>query len=369
LKSQCRWCGAEVDSSLLTCPGCGATVERARHTTQSGWTELPPIMDMAKLRVGNSTCQIKGTYVPVADFNLSAGDRVYFTHHTLLWRDTQVAIRRKSLSGAWSRMFAGLPIVMAEAEGPGHVAFSRDEPGELIALPLNAGQSIDVAEHLLLLATASVTYDWFTSGIWYTTSNGKEQETHYPLGQFMDRFTAGSEPGLLLLHAGGNVFVRELAAEQTLLVKPKSLVYKDRTVRMGLRPEALMTSRFGMSRLMWLQLEGPGRVALQSAYEPIEDEGRAILDHSMIFIRQTATEIIARRAVQPFPTSIAQPSPDVPHHVDPRHDLIAKIAIEFLVGGQISTGKMERLMEIAAQHGLTAYDVRLIVNHVKSHGK
>ena len=54
-----------------------------------------------------------------------------------------------------------MPLVMTQAQGPGHIAFSRDAPGEMIALPLQPGQAVDVREHFFLVATANVTYDWF----------------------------------------------------------------------------------------------------------------------------------------------------------------------------------------------------------------
>ena len=44
-------------------------------------------------------------------------------------------------------------------------------------------------------------------------------------------------PGLLLLHAGGNVFVRTLAAGETIMVKPPALLFKDPTVGMQLHVE------------------------------------------------------------------------------------------------------------------------------------
>ena len=78
----------------------------------------------------------------------------------------------------------------------------------MIALPLQPGQAVDVREHLFLVATANVTYDWFQANIWYNTRSGNETETHYPLGMFMDRFFAPTAPGLLLLHSAGNAFVR-----------------------------------------------------------------------------------------------------------------------------------------------------------------
>jgi uncharacterized protein (AIM24 family) len=275
-RTKCPWCAEVIDAHQLSCPRCGATLDAAVEVSETGWKQLPGRKDMAKLQFGDSFCQIEGVYVPVADVNLAAADSIYFTHHVLLWKDPQVNISAMSLSGAWKRMFAGLPLVMMQAQGPGHIAFSRDAPGEMIALPLEPGDSIDVREHLFMLATGNVAYDWFMTNIWYTTKSGDDKETHYPVGAFMDRFTAPESPGLLLLHAAGNVLVRQLAAGETLLVKPTALIFKDPTVEMQLHFEH---PRVGFSmwgswgnRYVWLRLWGPGRVAVQSAFERMEGE-------------------------------------------------------------------------------------------------
>jgi uncharacterized protein (AIM24 family) len=286
----CTWCGQTTDGTALACPACGAQVDVRDIVSKSGWTELPGRKDMAKLQFGRSFCQVEGTYVPVADMNLAAGDSIYFAHHVLLWMDGQVKVSAMSLKGAWKRMLAGMPLIMTQAEGPGHIAFSRDAPGELIALPIQPGQAVDVREHLFLVATSTVTYDWLPSNIWFTTREGNENETHYPLGMFLDRFTAPQVPGLLLLHAAGNVFVRQLAQGQTILVKPTALLFKDPTVRMQLhfeRPAGTWRSwRSWGDRYIWLRLWGPGRVAVQSAFEPVEDNGRNISSHSGATERQ-----------------------------------------------------------------------------------
>src|SRR4051812_20786265 len=212
---QCQWCGANVDARATSCPACGAPLDVRLLETRSGWYEMPPIKDMARLQFGQSFCQVEGKYVPVADFNLAGGDSVYFTHHILLWKDPQVDIRAMSMRGAWKRLFAGLPLIMTEAHGPGHIAFSRDEPGEMLALPLHPGYGVDVREGVFMLATGQVTYDWFSTGIWFRTRSGDDTETHYPIGMFMDRFLAPQAPGLLLLHGAGNVFVRRLGPGET----------------------------------------------------------------------------------------------------------------------------------------------------------
>jgi len=256
--------------------------------TRSEWIELPGRKDMAKLQFGNSYCQIEGAYVPVADMNLAPEDSVYFSHHVLLWMEPQVHVSAMSMKGAWKRLMAGLPIIMTQAQGPGHIAFSQDKPGEMIALPLQPGQSVDVREHIFLVATGQVAYDWFNTGIWFSTKNGDETETHYPMGMFMDRFSSPTTPGLLLLHAGGNVFVRDLLPGHSILVKPTALLFKASTVQMQLHIEQPRSTKSSWSswvstwnnRHLWLRLTGPGRVAVQSAFEYIEDNGRNISSHS-----------------------------------------------------------------------------------------
>jgi hypothetical protein len=39
-----------------------------------------------------------------------------------------------------------------------------------------------------------------------------------------------------------------------------------------------------------------------------------------------------------------------------------------MVAGQIPSSAMQPLLDFAAQHGLSAYDVRLIIKHVQSKG-
>jgi uncharacterized protein (AIM24 family) len=273
----CPWCHHAFDASAASCPACGAPVDVRKVITKSGWTELPPIKDMTRIQFGQSTCQIEGNFVPVADFNLHAVDGVYFAHHLMLWKDDASTISAMPMKGGWKRMLAGLPLVMTQASGPGKIAFSKDKPGELVALPLDPNQSVDVREHVFMVATSSILYDWFQTGIWFSTRNGNDTETHWPIGMFMDRFTGGSTPGLLLLHGAGNVFVRNLEPGQSILIKPTALLFKDRSVRMHLHFEhpagSWQSWRSWGNRYLWLRLTGPGRVAVQSHFEHMEDPG------------------------------------------------------------------------------------------------
>jgi uncharacterized protein (AIM24 family) len=224
---------------------------------------------MARLQVGRSHCQVEGTFVPVADFTLAEGDWVYFGHHVLLWMDPDIRVSTMPMAGGWRRMMGGLPVVMVQAPGPGHIAFSSDEPGEMVALPIQPGQSVDVREHAFVVATGNVSYDIFDPNIYVSMGSGKEREQHYPVGVFMDRFTAASTPGLVLLHARGNVLLRHLGPDDTILIHPSALFFKDPSVEMHLHAE-YPASTGGLSwsgGFLWLRLYGPGRVAIRSAFE------------------------------------------------------------------------------------------------------
>lgn len=272
----CGWCRAPFEAGARNCSRCGTEVGLATIGTRSGWIELPGRKDMSKIQIGDSFCQITGSYVPVADFNLVKDDWVHFWHHVLLWKEPGVEIFTTSSSGEWKRMFGGRPLIRSVAKGPGHIAFSQDTPGELVSVPLSPGQGVDVRENLFLAATYYVRIDCFIANIWYMTGSGGALKTHHPIGELMDRFCAEDEPGLLLLHAAGNVFVRHLRAAETILIKPRSLIFKDPDVKMNLHiedsgPTDVPGSKPVVSRHIWLRLTGPGRVAVQSVFSRHDD--------------------------------------------------------------------------------------------------
>ena len=275
----CPYCRIPSDGTGGTCPHCGAPVDITERVSDSGWAEQPPIRDMARIHFSRSTCQIVGKYVPVAEMSLHEDDWVYFSHHVLLHTDPRVRLDAMRMASPWNRKKAGMPLIMMTARGPGHIAFSADAPGETIAVPLQHNQAVDVVEHRFLVATGNVNYQWENSGIWFTTQSGDDTEYHYPLGRTMDRFWAQGGPGLLLLHAPGNTFIRDLAPGQRICVQPSGLLWKDPTVRMFLhfeypRGQYWFSSSRWQAKTVWLTLQGPGRVAIQSVFERPEMVGQ-----------------------------------------------------------------------------------------------
>jgi hypothetical protein len=223
----CLYCRLESDGGATTCPHCGAPVDVAERVSRSGWVEQPPIRDMTRLRFGHSSCQISGSYVPAAEMRLGAGDSVSFPHHALLHADPGVDLGLMRMPQGWQRSKVGLPVYVMNATGPGHLAISADEPGETIAVPMPPGHTVDVTEHRFLAATGNLRYDWLQSGIWFTTKDGDSRIHHYPLGG-----------AYLSLH----------------------------TER----------SRGGSGYFMWVELRGPGRVAIKSTFGPAGWNGKIV---------------------------------------------------------------------------------------------
>jgi len=229
------------------------------------------------LRVADITIAIDGELVPVVDIMLGKQMPIYFEHHILLWKHPGVQLGFKSLKGAARRFFAGLQILMTEAQGPGNIAFSRDSVGQIVPLRLQQGQTVEVREHQFLMATSNVDYNC-------TFVKGAANILFSSTGLFIDQFTAANGEGLVLLHGYGNVFEKTLAPGQALDVEPGAWLWKDPSVQMttttvagSQRGGGLMGAIGGLmagSSILLNRFIGPGRIGLQSmTYHPPQAEG------------------------------------------------------------------------------------------------
>jgi uncharacterized protein (AIM24 family) len=255
---ECQWCKAQNESGRTSCATCGAPLDEKDRVTDSGWTEAPRLRDLTEFRFSNSSCQIEGEIVPVAELALAQGDSVFFEHHVMLWKDPGLAMSAMNTSGGMKRMLGGMPHVLSVAQGPGRIAFSRDATGEVVVLPLHPSMEIDVREHAFLAGTHSLDYS-------FVRLKGLTNVMHGGEGMFMDRFVTQGQPGLLLLHGYGNVFQRTLTAGEKILLEPGAFLYKDSSVALNTVQQKVRTGL--MHHGMYLaEMTGPGRVGIQSMY-------------------------------------------------------------------------------------------------------
>ena len=262
----CPTCQAPLVPGAKFCANCGAP---APQLTQIGaYAEPIPESDNPKepIVVGDMSIKVEGELVPLVDVELGTQQTVYFEHHILLWKQPSVTLGFMGLQNAGKRFFSGLQIFISTAAGPGNIAFSREAPGQVVALRLAAGQSVDVREHQFLLATSNVAYDFY----WQT---GIANVFFSRTGLFIDRFTAKA-PGVVLLHGYGNVFEKTLQPGEMLDVEPGAWLWKDTNVRMD--TVSVLSSQgaggflgalgafVGGAALQLNRFYGPGRVGLQS---------------------------------------------------------------------------------------------------------
>ena len=197
----------------------------------------------------------EGELVPVATVKLLSTSRpIFFEHHILLWRDPTVDITSRLLKGIGKRMLAGLPVVVTQAKGNGRIAFSRDAAGQLLFIELGSADELHVREHQFLFATDSVQYSFFrVRGISNLLFGGS--------GFFIDSFKG---PGLLALHAYGNVFERELGPSEQIDVEPGAFLYKQASVKMDTIKLGIRTGLFAGTNIFLNRFTGPGKVGIQS---------------------------------------------------------------------------------------------------------
>src|SRR5689334_12206640 len=99
LRIACQWCGSQNEANALACRSCGAPLDVADLVSDSGWREAPRIKDMTEIHFSESTCQVEGEIVPVAEISLGAKDAVFFEHHVLLWKDDHTRMSVLPLTG------------------------------------------------------------------------------------------------------------------------------------------------------------------------------------------------------------------------------------------------------------------------------
>ena len=255
---ECQWCKAQNEPQRTSCNTCGAPLDKKNLVSDSGWAEAPRLRDMTEFRFSNSTCQIEGEIVPVAELALAHGDAVFFEHHVMLWKEPGVPMSAMNTGGGMKRMLGGMPHVLSVAHGPGRVAVSRDAAGEVVVLPLHPSMELDVREHAFLAGTHSLSYS-------FVRIKGMASMLHGGAGMYMDRFVTHSEPGLLLLHGYGNVFQKTLQPNEKMLVEPGGFLYKDSSVTMNTVKQNIRTG-FAHHGMYLAEMTGPGRVGIQSMY-------------------------------------------------------------------------------------------------------
>ena len=203
---------------------------------------------------------VRGEFIPVALTQLAPGEEVFCEGGLMVYSDpsVQVGIRPLTQGGFGQTMkrtlVGGIPFFMHTYTGPGYAAFSRFSPGEIRSIDLQPGETLDIAEHSLLLATNTVQYDTF-----YVQGTGRIGRM---IGFWMDRLTG---PGTVVYHGHGNVLSFTLAQGELVEIDHGALLMKDASVQLQSFNQPLGGGLMGHAMSFeCLKVQGPGRPLVQT---------------------------------------------------------------------------------------------------------
>lgn len=201
--------------------------------------------------------RIRGGIAPVVEWEMDGSYTLFFEHYVLMYRDPAVTISGSVPKGAMKRVIGKMPIILAKAQGQGRLALGRSAPGEIIGVPIAPGQTLEVREHQFLAATDTLAYG-------FTRVRGIANLLFGGNGFFVDTFEARRDPGVVWIHAHGNLIEVELAPGEHLDVEPSRWCYKDPRVKMTTVPINVSAGLFASSSFTLNRFTGPGRLGLQS---------------------------------------------------------------------------------------------------------
>ncbi|MBI5559163.1 MAG: TIGR00266 family protein [Deltaproteobacteria bacterium] len=164
------------------------------------------------------------------------------------------------LLGAGKRILTGESLFMTvfthTGQGKGHVAFGAPYPGNIIPIHLsNVGGCLICQKDSFLCAAKGVAVGIFLQRKILTGLFGGE-------GFIMQKLEGN---GQVFIHAGGTVVERELQAGEVLHVDTGCVVAFEPSVNFDIQQAGgIKTALFGGEGLFFANLQGPGRIWLQS---------------------------------------------------------------------------------------------------------
>ena len=204
---------------------------------------------------------IMGTIQQTLLLDLAPSTSVYSDAGAMSWMSSSVTMNTHSqggIGGFLKRAVSGATMFVVDykAEGSaGHVAFSTDFPGKILAFELDAGQTIIMHKHAFLCAEQSVTLDvFFTRRLGAGIFGGE--------GFVLQKL---SGPGAVFAELDGDAIEYHLKDGEVMRVEPGHVAMFDSTVTFGVEMiQGFTNILMGGEGLFLATLRGPGRIWLHS---------------------------------------------------------------------------------------------------------
>ena len=205
--------------------------------------------------------EIKGTVMPHLVIRLRQGEAVFTESGGMAWMDDGIEMKtsgRGGLGGMLGRALAGESMFLTTytCEAPeALISFTVETPGGIVALDLQAGQTVIAQKDAFMVADDSVTLAMHFQRKLGAGLFGGE-------GFILQKLTG---PGRAFLEIGGEVQERLLSPGQILKVDPGHIAAMDPEVDFDIQMvKGVGNMLLGGEGLFLARLRGPGRVWLQT---------------------------------------------------------------------------------------------------------
>jgi uncharacterized protein (TIGR00266 family) len=219
--------------------------------------------------------KIKGAEMQFVEVELDPGESAVAEAGAMMYKDASIHMTTvfgdgsaqsggggfmDKLLGAGKRLLTGESLFMTvfthNGQGKAHVAFGAPYPGNIIPVPLpSVGGTLICQKDSFLCAAKGVSVGIHLQRKILTGLFGGE-------GFIMQRLDGD---GMVFVHAGGTVIDRTLSAGEVLHVDTGCIVAMESTVKFDIQQAGnIKTALFGGEGLFFANLQGPGRVWLQS---------------------------------------------------------------------------------------------------------
>jgi uncharacterized protein (TIGR00266 family) len=219
--------------------------------------------------------KIKDTEMQFVEVELDPGESAVAEAGAMMYKDASIHMTTvfgdgsaqssgggfmDKLLGAGKRLLTGESLFMTvfthNGQGKAHVAFGAPYPGNIIPVPLTSvGGTLICQKDSFLCAAKGVSVGIYLQRKILTGLFGGE-------GFIMQRLDGD---GMVFVHAGGTVIDRTLAPGETLHVDTGCIVALESSVKFDIQQAGnIKTALFGGEGLFFANLQGPGRIWLQS---------------------------------------------------------------------------------------------------------
>jgi len=205
--------------------------------------------------------RIEGTVMQMLEVQLNQGEAIYTESGGMAWMSDGIEMSTNTRGGLLSglgRAMAGESLFMTtytNTRGQGRIVFTPEAPGKVIALNLNAGQTVICQKDAFMCAQNSVSLEiHFRKRLGAGLFGGE--------GFILQKVTG---PGGVFFEIPGEVVSYNLAAGERLLIDPGHIAMFEPTVDYDITMvRGIRNIFFSGEGLFLATLTGPGRVWLQT---------------------------------------------------------------------------------------------------------